>query len=122
MNKQQTIDLLKQQLPSFYSLEQVIEIISKIEEPKTSVLTDNLIKRIVDVAKDAIDSAISDIDFTDCDCEFEFRYGNEVGLSSIDVDTTSIVDDVARSLRDELNDLKDELEAKEEEVAEANNG
>ena len=31
MTKQQTLDTLKTQLPGFYSVEQVIEMISKIE-------------------------------------------------------------------------------------------
>ena len=36
MNKNQTIELLKNQLPGFYSVEQVISLIEGIEEPKTT--------------------------------------------------------------------------------------
>jgi hypothetical protein len=41
MTKNETVDLLKSQLPGFYSVEQVINLIDKIEEeqakPKLSV-------------------------------------------------------------------------------------
>ena len=36
MNKQQTIELLKQQLPGFYSVEQVIKLINDIDVDETS--------------------------------------------------------------------------------------
>jgi hypothetical protein len=42
MNKQQTIETLQKQLPSFYSLEQVISIINGIEDNNT--LNDDLIQ------------------------------------------------------------------------------
>ncbi len=36
MNKQQTIELLQQQLPGFYSVEQVIKLINDIDVDETS--------------------------------------------------------------------------------------
>ena len=45
MNKQQTIETLQKQLPSFYSLEQVISIINGIEDNNT--LNDDLIQMIM---------------------------------------------------------------------------
>ena len=36
MNKTQTIDLLRSQMPGFYSVEQVINLIEKIEEEQST--------------------------------------------------------------------------------------
>lgn len=47
MTKNQTIDLLRNQLPGFYSAEQVINMIEKIED-KTSKISEEAITGIVD--------------------------------------------------------------------------
>jgi len=121
MNKQQTIDLLKQQMPSFYSLEQVIEMISKIEEPKSSILDDELIERIVDKTKRTVKNIIGNIDFDDCDYELEMDYNNTITLTNVDIDSDDIANDVGIELEDFLDSIKEEFETKTEEVQENNN-
>ena len=85
MNKQQTIELLQQQIPSFYSLEQVINIIKDIEEDKVEAKTefsDELINSIVD---EIADSGLDLID--DYDLEMNYR---EVELSAVDINRDAI--------------------------------
>ena len=85
MNKQQTIELLQKQLPSFYSLEQVIKIISDIEEEKAYVkvgISDELIDSISEYVADAGLDLI-----TDYDLEMSYK---EVELSDVQVDTDVI--------------------------------
>lgn len=90
MTKQATIDLLKQQLPGFYSAEQVIEMISKIEpevleayefeftEEQMSVLVGNVVDEIRDQGLDLI---------SDYDLSMSYR---EVELDSIDISSGSV--------------------------------
>jgi hypothetical protein len=84
MNKQQTIELLQQQIPGFYSVEQVINIINDIEdavEAKVEI-SDELIDSIVD---EIGDSGMELID----DYELEL-YDKVVELSSVDIDANVI--------------------------------
>jgi predicted RND superfamily exporter protein len=81
MNKQQTIELLQKQIPSFYSLEQVINIIKDIEEDKVETkaeINDELIDSIADEIADQGRYLIDDYDL-------EMSY-KEVELSSVDID------------------------------------
>jgi hypothetical protein len=85
MNKQQTIELLQQQIPGFYSVEQVINIINDIEEDKVEdkvEFSDELIDSIVD---EIADSGLELID--DYDLEMSYK---EVELSSVDIDADVI--------------------------------
>jgi hypothetical protein len=111
MNKQQTIDLLKKQMPSFYSLEQVIGIVFQIEEPKATLLDQGHIKKIVDNVKAYVDSAISNIDFDSCDYQLEMDYNNTVAITSIDIDSDDIANEVGRKLEDLLDQMKEEFES-----------
>jgi hypothetical protein len=86
MTKQQTLDTLKTQLPGFFSVDQVIEMISKIEEPKSfsfneeqiNELVSNIVNEVTDLGIDAID---------DYDLSMNYK---EVELDSIDFDDHSI--------------------------------
>ena len=89
MNKQQTIETLQKQLPSFYSLEQVINIINGIED-NSNTLNDDLIQVIMgSISRSLYDSS----ELVDRDsAEFELGYDNKIELSSIDVDVDRILD------------------------------
>jgi len=85
MNKQQTIELLQQQIPGFYSVEQVINIIKDIEEDKVVVKTefsnkliDNIVDKITDLGLELINNY---------DLEMWYK---EVELSSVDIDADVI--------------------------------
>jgi len=94
MTKQATIDLLKTQMPSFYSLEQVIELISKIEDEKpTQTMSRDMAKKIIKVAQEAVESSIRDTDWTDFSYDLELN-GNEILLTDLDIPSSVFEDDI----------------------------
>lgn len=113
MTKQQTIELLKQQMPSFYSLEQVIDIVSKIEEPKVAFIDQDHIKKIVENVKDYVESAIRDIDYDSCDYTLEMDYDNTVKLTNVEIDSEDVANTVGRELEDLLDEMKEEFESED---------
>ena len=80
MTKEQMINTLKSQLPGFYSVEQVIEMINKIEEPSgfSQDKLDDFIDNVIDEIKDGGLDIISDYDL-----EMSYR---EVELTSVEFD------------------------------------
>ena len=96
MTKQQTVELLQKQLPGFYSVEQVINIVNGIEEGSS-----DFDKEKMDELKDAIDTKVrlylgrlNGDDIADYDsAELELN-GNEISVYNIDVNTDSIIDEV----------------------------
>lgn len=98
MNKQQTIETLQKQLPSFYSLEQVISIINGIED-NNSTLNDKLINTIVSNITSSLHNGCELVD--NDSAEFELDYDNRITLSNIDVD----IDQIVSIIRDELNEF-----------------
>ena len=86
MTKQQTLDTLKTQLPGFYSVEQVMEMISKIEEPKSFSFNEEQINELVgSIVNEVTDLGIDAID--DYDLSMNYK---EVELDSIDFNDRSI--------------------------------
>lgn len=96
MNKQQTIETLQKQLPSFYSLEQVISIINGIEDNNT--LNDDLIQMIMKKISCSLHDSSELIDHGSA--EFEIDYNNTIQLSNVDVDIDKILDIVEEELND----------------------
>jgi hypothetical protein len=105
MTKQQTLDTLKTQLPGFYSVEQVIEMISKIEEPKTNIefneeqiatLIDSIVNEVTDLGADAID-----------DYELSMNY-KEVELDSVDWNSREVKYATERAINDWIGQYKNE--------------
>ena len=98
MTKQQTIDTLKTQLPGFYSAEQVIELISKIEDTGSTPFDVNEFK---DQIEEAVRNAIENMDGGDVvdydSAEFSLD-GREISFDGIDVNTSDIVDNVMESV------------------------
>jgi DNA replication protein DnaD len=80
MNKQQTIELLQKQIPGFYSLEQVINIIKDIEDTVEvrAEISDELIESIVDEIADEGRDLMGDYQLE--------MYHNEVEIAGMDVD------------------------------------
>jgi hypothetical protein len=109
MTKQATIDLLKQQLPGFYSAEQVIDMISKIEpevleayefvqftEEQMSVLVGNVVDEIRDQGLDLI---------SDYDLSMNYK---EVELDSIDISSGSVKNAVKFAVENWVEWFKEE--------------
>lgn len=96
MTKQQTIETLQNQLPSFYSLEQVISIINGIEDNNT--LNDDSIQMIMKKISRSLHDSSELIDHGSA--EFELEYNNTITLASIDVDIDKILEIVEEELSD----------------------
>ena len=98
MTKQQTVELLQKQLPGFYSVNQVIDLINGIEED-TQALAYN--EDAMDELKDLICTKVratlerlNSSDWVDFDsAELELN-GNEVSVYDISVNEDSIIDEV----------------------------
>jgi hypothetical protein len=103
MNKQQTIELLQQQLPGFYSVEQVIKLINDIDVDETSQstaplsLTEDQLGDIDEQIYHAIERCMGNMysdDLVNVDsAEFSLS-GNEIQLDSVDVNTDEIADNI----------------------------
>lgn len=94
MTKQQTIDQIKNSLPGFYSAEQVIEMLTKIEEPKSQAPAFNL-ETIIEEVESRMSRRLENNsdDLVDNDsAEFSFYNGNQIELSSVDVHIDTIVE------------------------------
>lgn len=94
MTKQQTIDQIKNSLPGFYSAEQVIEMLTKIEEPKSQAPAFNL-ETIIEEIESRMSRRLENnsYDLVDRDsAEFSIYSGNQIELSSVDVHIDTIVD------------------------------
>ena len=87
MTKQETIDLLGKQLPGFYSVEQVIKMITDIEEPGSFEISDEMVKTLSEDISEALSSEGTDI--VD-DYALSMTYGREVELDSIDLNESKI--------------------------------
>ena len=92
MNKLQTIELLQQQLPGFYSVDQVIKMINDIEDEDVEPeISDELIESIVD------EIVNMDLDLIE-DYELEMNY-REVEISSVNISSR----EVKRAIESALN-------------------
>ena len=118
MTKQATVELLKQQLPGFYSAEQVINIINDIEDSSAELNEDQL-ENIADSIYDKVRSALGKMytnDLIDTDSAEFSLYDKTIELDSVDIDKDSIADTVIEGVKKVMWD-KFLLKAKQEEVA-----
>ena len=97
MTKQETIDLLGKQLPGFYSVEQVIKMITDIEEPEISEFHSDSIRELCDNIAESLSSEGTDL-IDDYDLSIS---GREVELDSVDLDENRI----ARVVKDIVEDF-----------------
>jgi hypothetical protein len=103
MTKNQTIDLLKSQLPGFYSAEQVINLIEKIEdEQEAPKLSLDVIKTLAsEIASNLYDKK----QYIVCedDIEFELNYDKRIEITDIPFDSDYVEDCVYETLVEQLN-------------------
>lgn len=121
MNKQQTIELLQQQLPGFYSVEQVIKLVNDIDVDETSQSTaplsltedqfENIKEKIYYAIENRMGNMYSD-DLVNTDtAEFSLN-GNEIQLDSVDVNTDEIADNINDAVVDVLSKVVTVIEKK----------
>lgn len=107
MTKNQTVELLKKQLPGFYSADQVIKLINDIEESDQAYNEDqveNLIQRIEDKVERAVQGMYSE-DLVDFDSADFSLCGKEISLDSVDADKDKITETVSEAVRKVLLDF-----------------
>jgi len=102
MTKQQTVELLKQQLPGFYSVDQVINIINGIEDNSQTSLDEDQLENIADDIYDNVRKALGSMysgDLVDKDSAEFSLYDKTIELDSVDVDKDSIADTVITEVK-----------------------
>jgi len=102
MTKQQTVELLKQQLPGFYSVEQVIKMIDDIEDNSQTSLDEDQLEEIADDIYDEIRNTLrhmSTSDIVDTDTAEFSLYDKTIELDSVEIDTDSIADTVIEEVK-----------------------
>ena len=101
MTKQATVELLKQQLPGFYSAEQVINIINDIED-SSETLNEDQLESIADTIYDEVRDALGKMytnDIIDTDSAEFSLYDKTIELDSVDIDKDSIADTVIEGVK-----------------------
>jgi len=98
MTKAQTLAALKNQLDSFYSLQQVIAIIEGIAEPEVIVeketkLTPAIAGKIAEEISRVLDYNNSDLVDTDS-VEFELDYDNKISVTGAGIEIYRIMDHI----------------------------
>ena len=99
MTKNQTIDLLKSQLPGFYSVEQVINLIEKIEDDSSRKITTDDIERAIDNVVNSFERDTEDIvDYTSV--EFNISYDNRIEVESVGLNLDYITEALENNFMD----------------------
>jgi len=104
MTKQQTIELLSQQLPGFYSVEQVIKLINDIDDSSTTnkfEFDSDQIKTLSDNIAESIESEGSSV--ID-DYELSMNY-KEVELDSVEFNRSSLSSTIKSAIEDFMEEL-----------------
>lgn len=102
MNKTQTIDLLKSQMPGFYSVEQVINLIEKIEEEEqqaTAKLTFDQVRELTRSIVNAIEEEAQRDNIVNFDdVEFELGWDRKIEVTDVPINFDAIRDCVEEQL------------------------
>ena len=111
MTKSQTVDLLRDQMPGFYSAEQVINLIEKIEEeqvkPKLSVTQlREITQSIVEAIEEESTCRNSIICFDDV--EFELNYYKRIEVTDVPINFDVIRDCIENSLTEAFEPLEED--------------
>lgn len=103
MTKQATVELLQKQLPGYYSVEQVINIINGIEDSGDGSFDEDRQQKLKDAIVEKVENYINRLnasDIADFDsAEFELN-GNEISVYDISVNTDSIIEEVDEAIDD----------------------
>lgn len=102
MTKTQTVDLLRSQLPGFYSVEQVINLIEKMED--TPKITQEHIKEIAQSIVDDIENEAQRGHIVSNDeVEFDLR-NREIEVTDVPINFDSIRECIEEGLSNAFNE------------------
>ena len=117
MTKNQTIDLLKNQLPGFYSVEQVINLIEKIEEGSSRRITTNDIEQAIDKVIRWVEH--NERDLLDLDsAELEMDYSNRIEVVGVPINTDGLREALENNFMDFGEEENDIVELERETLVE----
>jgi len=109
MTKNQTVDLLKSQMPGFYSVEQVINLIEKIDEGSSRKITTEDIQRAIDRTINWVDN--NERDLLDLDsAELELDYNNRVEVVGVPINTEGLREALENNFMDFGEEVEEEAE------------
>jgi hypothetical protein len=112
MTKNETLDLLKSQLPGFYSVEQVISLIEKIDVGSSRKITTLDIDKAIEKTIDWMDIEHREV-FNFDKAEFELNYNNQIELVGVPVNTDSLREALENNFMD-FGEAEDENEENEQ--------
>ena len=112
MTKNQTIDLLRNQLPGFYSVEQVINLIDKIEEERATTLSSERISEITKNIIETLEEEFSNnnlLNFDDIELDFN-NWDRKITINDVPIDFNLIRDCIEEKLIEafEENEVEEE--------------
>ena len=111
MTKNQTIDLLRNQLPGFYSVEQVINLIEKIEEEKTTTISSERIDTITRNIVLSLEEEHQRDNLVNVDeIELELNWDKKITITDVPIDFNLIRDCVEQELIDAFEEVEEEVE------------
>ena len=117
MTKNQTIDLLKNQLPGFYSVEQVINLIEKIEEGSSRRITTNDIEQAIDKVINWVEH--NEREFLDLEsAELEMDYSNRIEVVGVPINTDGLREALENNFMDFGEEENDIVELERETLVE----
>ena len=104
MNKNETIELLEKQLPGFYSVDQVIELIKGIEGGTNDFNIDSLVEVIQEHIRNEIGNMSSDNACDFSSAEFSLDH-NTIELDCVDLECSNIASEAVHGLEDVIEDF-----------------
>ena len=117
MTIEQTVAAVKNAPGSMYTREDVISLLGRIETSGGNGLSQILIDQLIQVVIDQVRSNAENLETDEvCDvdsAEFDLN-GNEISLSSVDVNTRGIADAIVDCVGDEIEAFFENLKADEE--------
>lgn len=114
MKKSELLSKLSEQLPCFFSVEQVIKMVEEIEEtaatPQDAKPVDlEKLKAKVFEAIRSVSSNLSTSDVVDTDsARFSIRCGNEIEIDEIDIETSSLNSEYTQGITEAFNEFEEE--------------
>ena len=108
---QEAVASVQNAFPSIYTKDDVIKLLESIEITSAPKFSEEVIEKLIDAVTTATTRKIERLDTEDLvetgSAEFELNY-NEISLSSVDVNTGTIADEVETAVQDAINEFFEE--------------
>jgi len=116
MTKQEVISQVQNSLGSLFTKDDVINCLNMVvEKPKVETKGSYPSKEWLDKIKNSILERVKDVDFNDSDMfdtsefEFDIRYGNQIEVTSFDVDACALKTYVENEIEETFDSIEDDI-------------